>query len=138
MWLFARWWIMAAVIVAFATFIQAGIEGEVTFQDGLVALCVATVFLIESIRQRQTLMILGGVGGIASSYLWLANGAEASPFDFQLLAILGLLFIVAMLAAFGVMLPLIRSNESRAGLVMMAVFVLLASAVWAAFKFLLA
>ena len=62
-------------------------------QDGLVALCVATVFLIEAISERRRLMILGGVGGIASSYLWLANGADASPFDLQLLAILGLLFI---------------------------------------------
>ena len=67
MWLLARWWIAAAGVVAIAAFVQAGLEGRVTFQDGLVALCVATVFLIESIRQRQTLMISGGVGGIANS-----------------------------------------------------------------------
>lgn len=106
-------------------------------QDGLVALCVATVFLIEAIRERRGLMILGGVGGIASSYLWLANGAQASPFDLQLLAILGLLFIMAMLAGFGFMIPLIGSNQSWTGVVMIAVFVLLMLAVWGIFEFLL-
>ena len=138
MWLLARWWITAAAFVALAGFVQAGLEREVTYQDGLVALCMATVFLIESIRQRQTLMILGSVGGIASSYLWLANGAEASPFDIQLLAILGLVFVLALLGAFWLMLPFIRSNETRGGLVMIVVFLLLALAVWATSKFLLA
>ena len=137
MWLLARWWITAAAIVAVLAFLQAGLEGEVTMQDGLVALCVATVFLIEAIRERRGLMILGGVGGIGSSYLWLANGAEASPFDLRLLAILGILFIVAMLAAFGFMIPFIGTNESRGGLVMIALFGLLVLAVWAIFKFLL-
>ena len=137
MWLLARWWITAAAIIAVLAFLQAGLEKEVTMQDGLVALCVATVFLIEAIRERRGLMILGGIGGIASSYLWIANGAEASPFDLRLLAILGLLFIMAMLAAFGFMLPLIGSNESRGGLVMITVFGLLVLSVWAIFKFLL-
>lgn len=137
MWLLARWWITAAGIIAVLAFLQAGIEKEVTMQDGLVALCVATVFLIEAIRERRGLMLFGGVGGIAGSYLWLANGTEASPFDLRLLAILGLLFIVAMLAAFGFMLPFIGSNESRGGLVMIAMFGLLILAVWAIFKFLL-
>lgn len=135
MWLLARWWITAAVGVAVAAFIQAGLKGEVTYQDGLVALCVATVLLIESIRQRQILMILGGIGGIASAYLWLANGAEASPFDIQLLVILVLLFAVALLAGFGAMLPLIGSNESKSGIVMIALFILLVLAVWAIFRF---
>ncbi len=137
MWLLAQWWIAAAALVMVAAFLQAGIEGKVTMQDGLVALCVATVFLIEAIRKRQTLMILGGVGVIASSYLWVANGAKASPFDVQLLAILGLLAIVAMLAAFGFMLPFIGSNQSRGGLIMLGVFGLLILAFWAIFKFLL-
>ena len=136
MWLLARWWITAAGIIAVLAFLQAEIEKEVTMQDGLVAL-VATVFSIEAIRERRGLMLFGDVGGIAGSYLWLANGTEASPFDLRLLAILGLLFIVAMLAAFGFMLPFIGSNESRGGLVMIAVFGLLILAVWAIFKFLL-
>ena len=68
-WLLARWWITAAAMIAVLAFLQAGFEGKVTMQDGLVALCVATVFLIEAIRDRRGLMILGGVGGIASSYL---------------------------------------------------------------------
>lgn len=83
MWLLARWWIIAAVIIAGLAFLQAGIEGKVTMQDGLVALCVATVVLIEAIRERRSLMILGGVGGIASSYLWLANGAKAHRSTFS-------------------------------------------------------
>ena len=94
-------------------------------QDGLVALCVATVFLIEAIRKRQGLMILGGVGGIASSYLWVANGSQASPFDLQLLAIMGLLFIMAMIAGFGIVLPFIGSYPGWSGVVMITVFVAL-------------
>ncbi len=137
MWLLARWWIAAAAIIAVLAFLQAGIEQEVTMQDGLVALCVATVFLIEAIRERRGLMILGGVGGIASSYLWVANGAQASPFDLQLLALLGLLFLMAMIAGFGLMLPLIGSSQSWSGVLMIAVFVLLMVAVWAIFEFLL-
>lgn len=138
MWLLARWWIIAAAILAVLAFLQAGIEGMVTMEDGLVALCVATVFLIEAIRERRVLMILGGVGGIASAYLWVANGAQASPFDLQLLAILGLLFIMAMIAGFGIMIPIIGSSQSWSGVVMSAVFVLLMLAVWGIFKFLLA
>ena len=57
MWLLARWWITAAGIIAVLAFLQAGIEKEVTMQDGLVALCVATVFLIEAIRERRGLML---------------------------------------------------------------------------------
>ena len=124
-WLLARWWIAAAAIIAVLAFIQAGIEREVTMQDGLVALCVSTVLLIEAIRKRQGLMILGGIGVIASSYLWVANGDASAPFDLQLLALLGLLFIMAMIAGFGLMLPSIGSSQSWSGVVMIAVFVLL-------------
>ena len=137
MWLLARWWITAVAIIAVLAFFQAGVEGKVTMQDGLVALCVATVFLIEAIRKRQGLMILGGVGGIASSYLWVANGAKASPFDFQLLAIMGLLFIMAMIAGFGIMIPFIGSSQSWSGVVMITLFVVLILVVWGIFEFLL-
>ena len=96
-----RWWLASVAIIVVAAFLQAATEGKVIYQDALIALCVMTVALVETIRQRQWLGVAGAVGGIASSYLWLANGMEISPVDRYFATLVLLTFLVALLTSLG-------------------------------------
>ena len=140
MWEFmGRWWISAAVILAIVAFLDAAIQGAVTFHDGLAALCVSSVALVEVIREdpRKPLRILGAIGAILVSYLWFANGAQASPIDIKFLAIVIVLFVLALFSGFAPAIPFSKPNQIRSGIVILLVLFALIGAGWAILKFLL-
>jgi hypothetical protein len=133
-----RWWIISVGLIAVAAFAQAVIEGEVTFQDALIALCVTTVAMVETIKEHRWLGAAGAAGGVAGSYLWLANGAETSPVEGKFVALVVLTFLVALLAGLGPSVVLSRSSNTVQTVAMaLTSFLAVSGAIWLVLRFLL-
>ena len=109
----ARWWVViAAAIIAIFGFAQALTDGAVTFQAGLIAMCVAMVTLVQAIGMRNWMLAIGAVGGLASGYLWVAGGADVSPAHPLLFGLLLALAGVGLFGSIGVLL-ILMPNSSR-------------------------
>ena len=140
MWEFlGRWWISAAIIMVAAAFLDAAMRGEVIFHDGLAALSVASVALVEVIKERprKPLRILGAAGAVIVAYLWFANGADTSPINVQVAVALALLFLLALFAGFAPTVPFSQQRHVLNGALMLAIIVALLALIWALFEFLL-
>ena len=110
----ARWWVVVAVaVIAGGALVQAFLEGEVTFQAAFIALCVAVVTLVQAIGMRSAMLSIGAVGGMASTYLWIAQGVEVSPANPLLFGLLLALLVVGLFGTIGVFLILSTGGWSR-------------------------
>ena len=110
----ARWWVVVAVaVIAGGALAQAFLEGQVTFQAAFIALCVAVVTLVQAIGMRSAMLSIGAVGGMASAYLWIAKGVEASPANPLLFGLLLALLVVGLFGTIGVFLILSTGGWNR-------------------------
>ena len=110
----ARWWVVvAASIIAAMAFVQATTEGEVTYQAALVAMCVAVVTFVQAVGMRSLMLSIGAFGGIASSYLWIAQDVEVSPANPFLFGLLVALLVVALFGSAWIWLVLGDSKAPK-------------------------
>ena len=104
---------MAVAVIAGCALVQAFLEGDVTFQAAFIALCVAVVTLVQAIGMRSAMLSIGAVGGMASAYLWIAQGVEVSPANPLLFGLLLALLVVGLFGTIGVFLILSTRGWSR-------------------------
>ena len=76
-------------------------EANPSFYAAVIALCVASIALVEYLRSsdslRTRLITAGvGVGLICSAYLWLADEADIHPANFDLLASVGIVWFLSV------------------------------------------
>ena len=112
------WWVSTWLTLAIATAAEAQYAGKITFQPGLIALCVTIVVIREAVRSSN--WVSGLITGVAifGSYLALTKDLKVPVTERNLLIILGALvfasaFIGLVIAFFGTSISKTRNFNSR-------------------------
>ena len=70
---------------------------DITFEPGLVALCVAMVLIRDTVKSGRSLSLVLALLGVSGGYLAFAQGSKTSAIEINFVWIVGLLILVSAL-----------------------------------------
>ena len=94
----SHWWVSTWVVLTLFALASGFMAGtDITFEPGLVALCVAMVLIRDTVKSGRSLSLVLALLGVSGGYLAFAQGSKTSAIEINFVWIVGLLILVSAL-----------------------------------------